>query len=193
MENTRTIERVVVWVSAGVTSSIAAKLAIEKYKDIYPIELAICDTGSEDDDNWRFMDDLQNWLNHKVTVLKNPKYTDTIDVYRKTRYLVGPMGARCSLEMKKKPRLSFEKVDTDLQIFGFSVEEKDRLERFKQNNPLVNIECPLIERGISKPNCQELLLREGIKRPSAYDLGFKNANCLKAGCVKGGDGVLESY
>jgi 3'-phosphoadenosine 5'-phosphosulfate sulfotransferase (PAPS reductase)/FAD synthetase len=178
-------KRVVVWFSAGVTSTIAAKIALNKYRDIYPVLLVNTDTGSEHYDNFRFISECEEWLDCPVKILKNQKYEDTLDVYCKDRYLVGVHGARCSLVLKKKVRQEFENVDTDLQIFGFDKNEQKRAERFLKNNPLVNARFPLIEQNLIKDDCHRMLLDIGIKRPLTYNLGFPNANCLRTGCVKG--------
>lgn len=36
--------------------------------------------------------------------------------------------------------------------------------------------------GLTKQNCYDILLAEGIKPPRVYELGYPNANCI--GCVK---------
>jgi hypothetical protein len=41
---------------------------------------------------------------------------------------------------------------------------------------------PLIDLEITKQGCFDILLREGIRLPHIYSLGFPNANCI--GCVK---------
>jgi 3'-phosphoadenosine 5'-phosphosulfate sulfotransferase (PAPS reductase)/FAD synthetase len=182
------IERVVVWFSAGVTSAVAAKLTLDKYAATLPVHVVICDTGSEDVDNWRFTDDISGWLGVPIERLKNDKYTDTIDVYLKERFIVGPYGARCTTELKKRPRREYENLSTDLQIFGFDADERHRAERFAANNPEVRAWFPLIEHGITKRGAREMLLKAGITEPRTYAEGFNNANCLATGCVKGGAG-----
>ena len=166
------IERVVIWFSCGVTSAVAGKIAIDKYRGKYPIVLAAIDTGSEDDDNWRFADDVSVWLDLPITRLRSKKYEDTFDVYRQRKFIVGPYGAPCSLQLKKKVREKFER-HRDLQVYGYDSDEPYRYERFKENNPLIKSEAPLIDYGLSKDNCSQILRDAGIKRPKTYDLGFK--------------------
>ncbi len=180
-------ERVVVWFSAGVTSAVAAALAIKKYMERLPIVLVNTNTGSEHEDNFRFMDDCANWLGQDIEILKNPDYGDTFDVYRRSKFLVSPYGARCSLVLKKQVRQKFERLDTDIQVFGFDATEVNRVNRFVENNPLVKMECPLIEAGLTKMDCHRYFSDIGISSPLTYNLGFKNANCLGDGraCVKG--------
>lgn len=179
-------KRVVAWFSEGVTSAVAAMIAKEVYGDL--VHLVSCDTGSEDDDNWRFGADVSRWLDIPLEIIRSEKYADTFDVYEKTGYLVGVQGARCSLEMKKMVRRVYEDLAGDLQVFGYDANEKGRAREFVENNPEIRTWFPLIERGITKTDARQILLQAGIVEPATYGEGFKNANCLKRGCVKGGMG-----
>ena len=180
--------RVLAWFSCGVTSAVACKLAVEKYKKSnLELRVIFCDTKSEHDDNYRFMADVEKWINWPIEKLSSDKYEDTFDVYRKTRYLVGVHGARCTTELKKNIRFKIEQPFTDIHIFGFCADEQKRVDRFVINNPETFIEPILIDNGFSKQDCFDLLEND-IKIPITYNMGFHNANCLKYGCVKGGKG-----
>ncbi len=48
------------------------------------------------------------------------------DVFNKTGWLVGPRGARCTIELKKKVREDYQLPD-DIHIFGFTSEEERRV------------------------------------------------------------------
>jgi 3'-phosphoadenosine 5'-phosphosulfate sulfotransferase (PAPS reductase)/FAD synthetase len=183
--STSTIEgrrRVVAWFSCGVTSAVATKITIEAYPEAI---VAYCDTGAEHPDNARFLKDCEAWFGRKIDVLRSAKYRDIWDVFEKRRFLVSPKGALCTVELKKTVRRDFEKPD-DLQIFGFDTSELPRAQRFKDNNPEVDVWYPLIERGLSKPDCLDAVRRAGIEIPAMYKLGYRNNNCI--GCVKGGAG-----
>ncbi len=182
------VERVVIWFSAGVTSAIAAKVAVDKYRSLYPCHLVNTDTGSEDDDNLRFMHDVSTWLDLPLEIIRNEKYEDTFAVYDASGFMANQYGAKCTTELKKKPRLKYQNLATDLQVFGYDASEQKRADRFGQNNPEVTAWFPLIEQGITKSKCRQMLMDAGIAEPLTYSLGFKNANCLKRGCVKGGMG-----
>ena len=183
------IKRVVVWTSGGITSAMAGKLAYWRYKDSgIPVIFVNCDTGSEDEDNMRFMFDCSAWIGVPLTIIRNEKYADTFAVYEHAKFFKGPHGARCTLDLKKIPRRQFEDLEFDLQVFGFSAEEVARAEDFNKNNPEVMTWFPLIEANILKADCKKMLLDAGINEPRTYKEGFKNANCLKRGCVKGGMG-----
>ena len=82
-------------------------------------------------------------------------------------------------------RQRFEQVN-DIQIFGYTVEEQDRLDRFIDANNDVDIWTPLIDKGLSKEDCLAMLRNANIGLPEMYRLGYHNNNCI--GCVKGGMG-----
>lgn len=174
--------RKIAWFSCGAASAVAAYLSPDA-------ELVYCDTGGEHQDNKRFMADVEKWLNKKVTILKNEKYLDHMDVCQKERYINGPSGARCTVELKKIQRFKFQKAD-DVQIFGYTIEERDRAKKFCQSFPEVNAKFPLIEKSLTKQNCIGLIKEVGIAVPKMYLLGFNNNNCI--GCVKGGMGYWNN-
>jgi len=180
--------RVVVWFSAGVTSAIAAKLALDTYGGKLPVHLVTCDTGSEDEDNGRFMDDVAAWLGIPLEVVRNEKFADTFAVYRSTGFIKNQHGAKCTLELKKFPRRQYENLSTDLQVFGYDASEQVRVTRFVENNPEVTAWFPLVDKGITKAQARQMLVMAGIQEPRTYSEGFKNANCLARGCVKGAIG-----
>lgn len=170
--------RTVAWFSAGAASAVAAHLTPEAV-------VAYIDPGSEHPDNQRFLDDCEPWLGRKIVRLRSDRYSDTWEVWERTRFLVSPYGARCTTELKKRVRQEFQRPD-DLHVFGFTADEPHRAERFQEQNPEVRVRFPLIERGLDKASCMELVIRAGIDLPAMYLLGYRNANCI--GCVKGGAG-----
>lgn len=170
------------WFSCGAASAVASKLSINKYK---AVSVIYCDTGSEHSDNVRFLKDIEKWLGQKITTIKNPKYKNIWDVFEKTKYLAGVYGARCTVELKKFIRHKIE-MDYDIQIFGYTVEEKNRAERLLEQNLEIKAEFPLIENQLTKQDCLALLVEAEIEIPTMYKLGYRNNNCI--GCVKGGAG-----
>jgi len=175
--------RIIVWFSCGATSAVAAKLALNKYKD-RDVRIIYCDTASEHEDNYRFLSDCETWYGQRIEVLKSEKYEDIWDVFLKSKYLE-LRGARCTSELKKKLRMDYEQPD-DHQVFGFDSAEDKRITRFRENNPEVLLEAILYDRRLSKSDCLNILREQGITPPAIYEMGYRNANCL--GCVKGGSG-----
>lgn len=178
------LPRVLCWFSCGDASAVAAKLAIEKYGD--RCEVLYCDTFAyEHPDNRRFFYDVQAWLGRKIKVLKSDEYEDIYDVFERTRYLVGPTGARCTTELKKKVRKRYQRVD-DIHVFGFTSEELSRIVRFKAENPELRADFTLFDAGVTKADCHRAVRAAGIELPAMYRMGYRNNNCV--GCVKGGIG-----
>jgi hypothetical protein len=173
--------RVVAWVSAGAASAIAAKLALKKYGD--RVTLAYCETGSEHEDNERFLGDLVRWYGRPIERLKSAKYADTWDVWEKRKYLAGIDGAPCTLELKLIPRLAFQRLD-DIHVFGYTNDKLDiaRAVNFRKNFPELKVETPLIDGGLDKRACLAMLMSANILAPILYALGFPNNNCIP--CVK---------
>jgi 3'-phosphoadenosine 5'-phosphosulfate sulfotransferase (PAPS reductase)/FAD synthetase len=180
------LNRVVVWFSAGAASAVASKLTLAKYKGVLPVHIAYCDTGSEHEDNERFLKDCEEWFDHPIERLKSEKYENIWDVFDKTNYLVGIAGARCTTELKKVLRQQYENLESDIQVFGYDFGEIARAERFRESNMEVYLETPLIDRQVSKGECLAILEKANIELPIMYQLGYKNNNCI--GCVKGGAG-----
>lgn len=176
--------RIVCWFSNGAASAIATKMALARFPDA---TVACIDTGSEHPDNERFQEECQRWFGTSITVLKSEKYVDIWDVFERTRYLVGPGGARCTGELKKAVRYAFQRTD-DINVFGYTADAADakRARRFIEQNPGVSCWFPLVTRNITKGECLSLIERAGITLPAMYRLGYRNNNCV--GCVKGGMG-----
>lgn len=183
--------RVIVWFSCGATSAVSAKLAVEKYKDQKELLVVYCDTGGEHESNKKFLKDVEKWIDHPIQIVKNEKYEDHWDVFEKTKYIAGIAGARCTTELKKKMRNEIQNVESDIQIFGYSVEEQKRADKFRKNNPEVYLEANLIDRELTKNDCLALLQESGIELPYMYQTQksgapYNHNNCI--GCPKGGAG-----
>lgn len=183
----------IAWWSAGITSAVACKMALELYNNV---ELYYIETGAAHPDNTRFKADCEKWYGKEIQTVRNRKgYVDHIDVILKARYVNGPDGAKCTKELKKQVRWDLEEYfkpnlfsNTTLtnQVFGFEFDkdEVNRAIRFLEQYPSANALFPLIEKGITKNNCAGIILNNGISLPAMYKLGFNNNNCI--GCVKGG-------
>jgi hypothetical protein len=176
------VRRAVVWFSAGAASAVAVKLILA---EIPSAVVARCIVTNEHPDNDRFAADCARWFGTPVVELRSQKYADCWQVWRERRWLNGPGGALCTVEMKKAVRQEFAQPD-DLNVFGFTAQERDRAERFRRNNIESACRFPLIEQGLTKLDCLLMVGDAGIEVPMMYRLGYHNANCV--GCVKGGKG-----
>jgi|TARA_R110000744_G_C19274651_1_gene552880 hypothetical protein len=177
------MKRLISWFSCGAASAVAAKLAIAESKTTgEEVVVAYCEVIEEHPDNARFLKDCEKWFGQKIVILGNDKYKRSIyEVFDKTRYLAGHGGARCTLELKKNVRKKFE-MPNDIQVFGYTVEEQNRVDNFIDANNYVDLRVPLIEKGLTKQDCLAMIENAGIELPAMYKLGYKNNNCM--GCVK---------
>lgn len=174
--------RIVVWFSCGVASAVAAKLTLLAHP-ADDVVVARCVVTNEHDDNDRFAAGCEKWLGRPILHLRSADYADCWDVWERRRYLNGINGAPCTIEMKKRVRQDFEREwQPDRQAFGFTAEERKRADRFRQQNPEVALDVPLIRAGLTKEDCAGLISRAGIAIPAMYGLGFANNNCRT--CVK---------
>ena len=176
------------WFSCGITSAVACKLAVEKYGK-ENVRLFYIEIDTAHSDNARFINDCEDWIGVKVEYRRSKKYKDQFDVIDKIGYVNGIGGAACTLQLKKKVRWQIEdEINFDGQIFGFEFAKKEinRAIRFAEQYPDAKPIYPLIDANLTKEQCADILLRNDIKLPAMYELGFHNNNCI--GCVKGGKG-----
>lgn len=175
------MNRKLVWFSCGAASAVAAKMAVDSYGD--DCEVLYCDTlAYEHPDNTRFMADVAKWIGKDIKLLKSDKYTDIFDVFRKTGWLVGVGGARCTTELKKNVRKAYQR-DGDIHIFGLTADEGARIERFEDQNNDIQVQWILADNHVTKRDCYRIIQQAGIELPMMYKLGYNNNNCI--GCVKG--------
>ena len=78
--------------SCGAASAVATKLAIEKYGEA--VEIYYNDTGSEHEDNARFMRDCEAWFGRKVNVLRSEKFANIWEVFEKRRFQRGAVDSQ---------------------------------------------------------------------------------------------------
>lgn len=176
--------RTISWFSCGAASAVATKLAI--IESSTPVEIYYCHVKEEHPDNLRFLQDCELWFGQKINIITNEKYSGSIyEVFKKNKYIVGVAGAPCTRLLKKEMRKKFEQPN-DIQIFGYTTEEQNRVDRFIDANNDVKLWSILIDKGLGKSDCLAIIQRAGIELPAMYKLGYNNNNCI--GCVKGGLG-----
>lgn len=181
-------DRVVCQFSCGAASAVATKLALAQYGDRCVIVNAY--VKQEHEDNRRFLADCERWFGQPVIVLRDERYgADIIRVFRERGYMKGMAGAPCTTNLKRK-LLDKWKQPGDVMVFGYTAEEADRLEDFRDRNPDRPVLAPLIDAGLTKDDCKAMVQRAGIELPLMYRLGYDNANCI--GCVKGGEGYFRA-
>lgn len=168
--------RTLVWFSRGAASAIAWQMTRRTDPDCIAVT---CSTGAEHKDSDRFQAEWSRLMGADVVELRSDEYTDTWDVWEKTRWLAGIKGARCTGELKVAPRVAFQKPG-DVHVFGYTADAEDvkRAENLRANFFELDIRTPLIDAGITKGGVLALVEKTGIKLPLMYGLGFHNNNCI---------------
>jgi len=175
---------VVSWFSAGISSAVATKIAIEKHRNIKIIYIHIEDQHS---DTLRFIKDCEIWFNQEIEILQS-ELKNVDNACRKSGFVNSPYGASCTRLLKKRVRKEYE-MDINkefIYIWGFDYSEKNRADRIIETMNDNEHEFPLIDNLIDKQSAHGIIENANIKRPAMYDIGYPNNNCI--GCIKGGMG-----
>jgi len=174
--------RIVSWFSCGTASAVNTKMILAKFGADHDVQIVRCLVPEEHPDNDRFAADCGKWFGRTVNTIQSVEYTSCEDVWTRRRYMSGPHGATCTVQMKKAVRHDFERRwMPDIQGFGYTADERIRVDRFKAQNPEVRLLSMLMDNGLSKDDCHAIVHRAGIELPMMYRIGFENANCI--GCV----------
>lgn len=177
-------DTIAVWFSNGAPSAVASKIAVEKYGQRCRVRIINSYIKEEDEDNLRFLKDVQEWIGVEIEQAINEKYPScsAVEVWDKRQYMSGVNGAPCTLELKKEARYQWEaRNNPDWHVLGFAYDEQHRHNAFILTER-ENVIPILIEERITKPACLQIVASAGIRLPLTYDLGYENANCI--GCVK---------
>lgn len=174
---------IVVWFSCGAASAVAAKKTIELYPG-EKVRVVNSPVAEERPDNRRFLRDVEEWIGVEIETAKNSRYPSCSaeEVWEKEKYMAGPLFAPCTQQLKKEARYQWEEVNRpDWHVLGFTADERSRFERFalmERENTLP----VLIDLGLKKQDCFDIIRGAGLALPDSYAVGYSNANC--EGCVK---------
>lgn len=175
---------IAVWFSCGAASAVAAKLTVARYGGFADIRILNNPVAEEDEDNRRFLFDVERWIGVRIETVLNPAWPDASAeaVWEKRRGMSFPNGAPCTVELKKRARQAWEAENhADWHVLGFTADERKRHDRFVLGER-ENVLPVLIDAGITKADCYRILQDAGLRLPRIYSLGYPNANCI--GCVK---------
>jgi hypothetical protein len=175
---------IVAWFSCGAASAVAAYETIRRYGGEHDVRIVNNPVKEEDRDNRRFLRDVQAWLGQPIIEHRNPKYKhgSASKTWDLRKAMVFPHGAPCTVHLKKEARQDYESLhQVDWHVLGFTAEEEHRHNRFILTER-ENVLPILIEAELTKQDCINFLLEQGLRLPRVYALGYPNANCI--GCVK---------
>lgn len=177
-------DNIVVWFSNGAASAVAWKETVRRYGDWCNVTAVNSPVIEEDPDNARFAHDVAEWVGGTLVHFTNPAYphASAEKVWDQRGGMSFPHGAPCTVHLKKDARALYEKQNqVDWHVLGFTADEKKRSDRFMQTER-ENVLPVLIDAGITKTECFEIINAAGLDLPAIYHRGYPNANCI--GCVK---------
>ena len=183
--------RIICWFSCGAASAVAAKLVLKSNDErMAGREIVIARNwiAEEHPDNDRFEREVSEWLGYPIIHVTNEKYNGSVfQVQDDVKFIKHPKsgGAPCTRLLKKEMRKAYQRPG-DIHVFGLHVGEEDRVDQFLDDEPGVKVWFPLIEAGLTKMDCHQIISKAGIAMAAMYRLGYDNNNCI--GCVKGGMG-----
>lgn len=180
------------WISCGAASAVAGKETLRLYGDVATIRFINNPIAEEDEDNLRFLKDLEKWYGQEIETATNKDWPSCSakEVWEKRKFMGGRVGkgtksgAPCTEQLKKFARQQWENRNRhDHIVLGFTADPHE-IKRHK-NFVLTersNVLPVLIDAGITKDRCFQILLDAGLKLPRIYEMGYPNANCI--GCIK---------
>jgi 3'-phosphoadenosine 5'-phosphosulfate sulfotransferase (PAPS reductase)/FAD synthetase len=170
------------WFSAGVSSAVATKLAINEIDRIVYIHI-----DDQHEDTLRFVKDCESWFGKEIEIIQSPLKTVENGCLQMA-FVNSPQGPSCSRLLKRRVRQIWERENNFFQnfryVWGMDKDEQKRMSKLKVSMPQQEHLFPLAD--IEKAEAHGILAKAGIKRPAMYDLGYHNNNCV--GCVRGGCG-----
>jgi hypothetical protein len=171
--------------SGGTGSAVSALIAYEQGLDF---NLIFADTLIEDEDLYRFNNDVAKAVGKEIVYLKDGR--TPWDVYIDKRWIGNTRTAHCSTELKTKQVKAWLDKNADPSdplILGMDMSEMDRIERAKKNwdRPVRSL---IVEQKVHRPKFDLYLERYGIQKPRLYAHGYAHNNCggfcCKAGLVQ---------
>lgn len=175
--------------SGGIASAVAADRAIQRHgRDAVTIRFA--DTSWEDEDLYRFLDDLMVRWGGELHVIRDGR--TPLDVAEDRQIIPNAQIAPCSSELKSKP---FTAMDRDgpkpvTVLLGLDWRELHRVERMQTKYADLAaedmyVDFPLLWKPYEFRAYVEVVSSWGIEIPRLYRYGFPHNNC-GGRCVKQG-------
>lgn len=172
--------------SSGISSWAAAKKYVGQH-GADGLVLLFADTGIEDEDNYRFLQDAAGNIGGRLEVLSDGR--TPWEVMRDRKIIGNSRVDPCSDMLKRRVLHRWQKEncgpDTPI-ILGICFDEAHRYLRIKERAPQWNYQAPLCDKPwISKRETLAWARLEGLTPPRMYEMGFPHANC-GGFCIKGG-------
>ena len=177
----------IVSLSGGSASAVAADRVLKKYGS-ENVTLWFADTLWEDDDLYRFLDDLEKKWDKKIV-----RFTDgrtPLEVAKEKKLIPSSYAAPCSYFLKQLPFRKFlESHEKPVTVhLGLDFTEEHRHTKPKEIYEQiegVSVDFPLMWKPFSYIGYTKTIEEWGIKIPRLYKMGFPHNNC-GGRCVRQG-------
>lgn len=191
----------VISLSGGLASAACAFVAKEAG---FRFSMTFADTTIEDEDLYRFVDDVERTIGQEVIRLKDGR--DPWQVFVDRKYIGNTRLAHCSRDLKTamvKRWMDDNVAPSTKLVLGMYRDEEDRLITADQNwfpYPVISllIAKPVSRYGgplwtsLSPADVEDMICRRyGIRMPRLYSLGFPHNNC-GGFCVRAGQGQFAT-
>lgn len=178
--------RYVVSLSGGVASAVATDRAIARYGR-ENVHLWFADTSWEDEDLYRFLNDLEAYWRIPITYHRDGR--TPLQVAEQERIIPNQRKAPCTRSLKIWPFAAW--LDAQPKpltvLLGLDWREQHRMEAPRKNyeRPGVTVDYPLMWAPLEYRPYHEVVRAWGVRPPRLYEHGFPHNNC-GGRCVKQG-------
>ena len=179
--------------SGGAGSWAAARRLVDR-DGPEGVVLLCADTRSEHED-WRaFVDAAAVDLGGELIMLTVGP--DIWELAEQQAMIPNTRADFCSRVLKREPLNAWMGAYCDpskvVVHFGFDWTERHRLDRISARLTGWQVDAPLCwDPPLDKDDAMTMLAESGLPQPAAYRLGLPHNNCLRYGCVKGGQAYWE--
>ena len=168
--------------SAGVSSAVATKLAIDQIDRIIYTHI-----DDQHPDTMRFVRDCEEWFGKPVEILQHDlKTVEAACLSAGGRgYINGPGGAACTKLLKRGVRLNWEKAHDKeplRYVWGIDLTERHRCIRLEETMPMQEHMFPLVDAGMSKTDAHKVLTASVSPVPTTNGEEKKHASRRRCSC-----------
>lgn len=183
----------IVMTSGGVGSFMALEMVVKKFGAENVISL-FADTKMEDEDLYRFLDDIHDFLGIDMTLICDGR--TPWEVFRDVKFIGNSRVDPCSRILKREFMDKWIeerfKPEECICYVGIDWTEKHRIDRLAERKKPYVYKAPLVDELVMVSNDKKMKFctDRGILPPRLYRLGFSHNNC-GGYCVKAGLGQFK--
>jgi len=178
----------VVLFSTGASSALAAERVLQKRK----ATLLFTDTQFEDEDNYRFLDDVLRYFKSQryyFDFIHLKEGRNPLQIFEDQGVLGCDRIPVCSRILKSEQTVTWVQTRKKpiILYFGFDYKELHRAERVTKRYAELGVQCafPLCEKPFLSISARQYIENTWkVKAPRMYDMQFAHANC-GGRCVRG--------